>query len=1087
MSFTSKKHTIVKRTIPFIIVLLFVTAIAKAEDGLRITPIDAAGGTVSCVQNGASCTLTATPAADYAFQQWLDGNTDNPRVIDVSAIDGEEDDITYRAVFVHQPSVQFPEGSVSVSVDDAAIPTYRLMTVYNANTPFSCWNTGSRINPLIYRESMGHVIPRFGGLMAQTWETAGGKVIYATGETTFELHAQANDGYLFQQWLDGNTDNPRIIDVTGITGLNEVTYQAVFVHQASVNRPEGTVAVTVNDPVVPSFNLQVTPNGSLNVFSCWSSGFTSNPLVYKEKDGNIIPRFSGVTLNTIEGVGGTMTYNIEGTTCTMTATPNEDYLFQSWLDGNTDNPRSINLTEISGGTERIYRAVFVHRPSVNREQGTVAVSITDEETVTFALEATPNSELNNFSCWSSGFTANPMAYQEQNGNIVPRFNGFSLTPIDAVGGTVNYSMSGSNCTMTAVPNTDYVFQSWLDGETTNPRTIDAKSVTGESEATYQAVFVHHPSVHFERGDVSVTIPNLGVPSYMLALSNNCSVNTFSCWSNGLTTSSIAYEEEDGNVTPRFLKVLPEEEPAAGGTIEYEEIDCGFRLTAVPTFGYAFSEWDDHSTSITRDVDLDSLAHYQASFVEVTYACKVGGSYYVTLAEAVSAAVMSGFPIDILTNTTEDVTISGEVTINGEGHSIGNLTILRGGNLTLWSALTINNLYLNATTGSSSQLHNEHHLTYSNAYIDIALEATQPNADPNKWYAVSVPFEVDVNTGIARASGSGTHINTTDYLVWEYDGQMRADTKKNGWIVMYTGIMYPGLFYMIGVDGTENTWRFTKKSGAALGGSENVALQKFESNMQNRGWNAVGNPLLHYVDASVPDVDYVQVYDNSSASGKYDTKYLNTSSFVMASPFFVQVENASVMTLSDASHGSLYAPQRRSASPSDKYFYEVTLSNGSKTDNMFITAREDASPTYQIGKDLIKIMGGNTDAYIWSNAYGYQLCAQDAPLENGTADYVISLYSPKADTYTLSASKDANSDLYLLYEGQVIWNLSAGEYTLDLSKGSSNQYGLRLQANRKIATDLEETEINQINKVISNGRLYIIQGSHVFDAQGKKVR
>ena len=42
-------------------------------------------------------------------------------------------------------------------------------------------------------------------------------------------------------------------------------------------------------------------------------------------------------------VTGTGTY-AEGATATLTATPNEGYLFVKWQDGNTDNPRTITVT-----------------------------------------------------------------------------------------------------------------------------------------------------------------------------------------------------------------------------------------------------------------------------------------------------------------------------------------------------------------------------------------------------------------------------------------------------------------------------------------------------------------------------------------------------------------------------------------------------------------------------------------------------------------------------------------------------------------------------------------------------------------------
>ena len=98
------------------------------------------------------------------------------------------------------------------------------------------------------------------------------------------IFATANNGYHFTQWNDGNTDNPRIVQVEGYA-----TYTAYF--------ERNTYSVTV------------------------------------------------LSANELQGTAGTdATQAAYQDTVTLTATPTIGYRFAQWNDGNTDNPRAIVLT-----------------------------------------------------------------------------------------------------------------------------------------------------------------------------------------------------------------------------------------------------------------------------------------------------------------------------------------------------------------------------------------------------------------------------------------------------------------------------------------------------------------------------------------------------------------------------------------------------------------------------------------------------------------------------------------------------------------------------------------------------------------------
>lgn len=111
--------------------------------------------------------------------------------------------------------------------------------------------------------------------------------------TSITLEATANEGYTFDHWNDGSTQNPRTVVVN-----NNLSFTAYF------------TAITYT----------ITTNAS--------------------------PAEGG----TVTG-GGTYSY---GATAVLTATPNANYSFQQWSDGNVNNPRQIQVTG-----DATYTAVFM--------------------------------------------------------------------------------------------------------------------------------------------------------------------------------------------------------------------------------------------------------------------------------------------------------------------------------------------------------------------------------------------------------------------------------------------------------------------------------------------------------------------------------------------------------------------------------------------------------------------------------------------------------------------------------------------------------------------------------------------------------
>ena len=378
----------------------------------------------------------------------------------------------------------------------------------------------------------------------------------------------------------------------------------------------------------------------------------------------------------------------------------------------------------------------------------------------------------------------------------------------------------------------------------------------------------------------------------------------------------------------------------------------------------------------------------------------------------------------------------------------------------------------------------------NGDVYLELELTQDNAASEGWYAFSVPFPVDALNGVYY--GDTKLQNEVGYAIMSHYGDLRAQNEY-AW-KKFRGIMQPGVFYVITVGDTDyKTLRFKKVAGEALVASTSVAVSPFPTQTSNNAdgaWNGIGNPNLQISNLSTP-VTAMQFYDHKSNSFIGRDHSVN---LVVGSAFFIQynaTSSVSIPTTIKDGHGYL-APQRE-RNAVEETIYKVELTNMTTSeleDNVFLTAREDATNEYVIGRDVAKMsMGTAKCAQMWVPAYGTQLCAADFQLVNDKAEYPLTITAPQAGTYSISTVANENADLYLTYEGAIIWNLSMGAYEIELTKGTTNGYGIVLQAKAPNAA----TGVDEINaeagaqKVIIDEHVYILRGGQMYDVNGKMVK
>lgn len=402
--------------------------------------------------------------------------------------------------------------------------------------------------------------------------------------------------------------------------------------------------------------------------------------------------------------------------------------------------------------------------------------------------------------------------------------------------------------------------------------------------------------------------------------------------------------------------------------------------------------------------------------------------------------------------------------------------------------TADEIFSEARSGEALNLTNLaiHDAAYYAVTIDPSTVASEG------WYAFSVPFEVDARTGVLDAQMRRMSYGS-NYAIIRHDGNERAQGKRE-W-VYEQGTLRPGKFYMVTVSAEQYaTLVLRKKDGAPLTQEDQqLNLQAYALNggkTGDEGWNGLGNMRLYHINIGTTATDKALIYHHSTNS--FEAVYLNQTSFVVGSPFFLHTDGEeSQVSMTAATHSLFYAPARETNEPSE-FIVRMGRSTQTYCDQLFVSASENATDTYQAGQELAKVSMGNSKvAQMSVSGYGMQLCDASFPLaDDGTAFFPLNLTSPKAQSLQLYVQQGvANQTLYLTYEGTPVWNLSESAYTIDLNKGNNNAYGLLLRQNAPQATtgiDASQSEV-KTDKIICNGILYLLRDGVLYDVQGKRVQ
>ena len=174
------------------------------------------------------------------------------------------------------------------------------------------------------------------------------------------ISAVPADGYLFNHWSTGSTDNPYTLTVTSDTTITAFFVEAYIVTVLVDNPATGSITGGGVYGEGSSVTITAYPADGY-LFDHWSTGSTDNPYTLTViSDTTITVFFEDANIVTVlvdnpamGSVTGGGAYE-NGSSVTITAYPADGYLFDHWSTGNTDNPYTLTVT-----TDTTITAYFV--------------------------------------------------------------------------------------------------------------------------------------------------------------------------------------------------------------------------------------------------------------------------------------------------------------------------------------------------------------------------------------------------------------------------------------------------------------------------------------------------------------------------------------------------------------------------------------------------------------------------------------------------------------------------------------------------------------------------------------------------------
>ena len=630
-------------------------------------------------------TINANANYGYYFTAWNDGDTSNPRTITLTQ------DTAFTALFAKNTytitaiSADSIKGTVTGSTSIAYLDSVTIIAIPNYGYHFTVWNDGNSDNPrtivatgdILFTASFGfnqYIINLYADTNIHGAVDGSGYYNYLSGQT---ITATANYGYHFTAWSDGDTNNPRTITLTQDTQLVALFSKNLYSVAGETNDSvKGMVVGSDTVEYLDTVTLVAIPKYGYH-FYYWrytnDNGYSSylyntdtlyliatrdkSATAYFTKNNYSISLFSDTVRGAVWGAGE---YNYFSER-TISATANNGYHFTAWNDGDTNNPRTITLTQDTIFTALFAKNIYsITAISADTIKGAVTGSTSIEYLDSVTIVAIPNYGYH-FTAWNDGNTDNPRVIVATRDSLFTAtfdHNQYTITlNVDTgihgsvVGvGSYNYL---SEQTITATANYGYHFTAWSDGDTNNPRTIiltqDTIFTALFAKNTYTITAISADTI---KGSVNGSTSIEYLDSVTIVASPNYGYH-FTAWNDGnadnprvivATRDSLFTATFDHNQYTITLNVDTGIHGSVVGVGSYNYLSEQ-TITAMANYGYHFTDWNDGDTNNPRTITLTQDTIFTALFAKNIY------SITAISADTIKGAVTGSTSIEYLDSVT----------------------------------------------------------------------------------------------------------------------------------------------------------------------------------------------------------------------------------------------------------------------------------------------------------------------------------------------------------------------------------------------------------------------------------------------------
>ena len=315
----------------------------------------------------------------------------------------------------------------------------------------------------------------------------------------------------------------------------------------------------------------------------------------------------------------------------------------------------------------------------------------------------------------------------------------------------------------------------------------------------------------------------------------------------------------------------------------------------------------------------------------------------------------------------------------------------------------------------------------NLHIDIQVEA-------NRWYFFCFPYPIDKKN--IKYDGS--------YVLRWYDGAERAQHGRGGWKDWAAGKLTAGVGYIF--QGSQSgTLTFQVPDAKFDGENRDILLQSHGADeVQDAGWNFVGNPYTSYFDLQDLGYDYpVTIWNGWS----YEAYNPQDDDYVLYpyQAFFVQKPNAEdgitfhaahrkTKLQSEAARRANVAPRRmRRAAGVERRLVNLTLSDGKVTDKTRVVFNARKREAYEVGCDAAKFMAEGVPQLYSLDGQGVKYAINERPEGNGVV--ALGYEVQAAGNYTIGLTR---ADVGVMLKDKLTGashDFSEGDYVFSSEAGT----------------------------------------------------